>query len=242
MVGQAKFDALVRARRKELRKKSCKNCMQSQDSSYQPSAVNLSHESTKSAEVNPFGVYFPPMSIGMRATTRYDFVRKVKTLKAEIVKIQSEMQPIIDRLPAEETSGIGVFLRDGNRVIDSLNQMMDEQKYKYQLENLQLMDLQRLYYHAVNLQQGHLHPQNHPINASAVTSKTDLIEFITKDYGHHPYSVFQQHAYFNAPIQPPPVVTPPVLGTPVQKSSTTPPQTSTNNPNDPMNAYLTSFP
>ena len=239
MVGQAKFDALVRARRKELRKKSCKDCLQSQDSSYQPSAVNLSHESTKFAEVNPFGVYFPPMSIGMRATTRYDFVRKVKTLEAEIVKIQGEIQPIIDRLPAEQTSGISVFLRDGNRVIDSLNKMMDEQKYKYQLENLQLMDLQRLYYHAVNLQQGHLHPQNHPINASAVTSKTDLIEFITEDYGHHPHTVFQQHAVFSAPSQPPPVVMPPVLGTPVKGSSTTTPQTPTN---DPMNVYLASTP
>ena len=135
------------------------------------------------------------------------------------------MQPIIARLPAEQASGIGVFVRDGNRVIDSLNQMMDDQKYKYKLESLHLLDLQKLYYHAVSVKPKHLHPQNHPVNASAVTSKTELIEFITEDYGHPPYTVLQQH-YYNASLQPPPVIVPPVLGMPVQGSSTTTSQTT----------------
>ena len=218
---QEAYDRLVKKKRKQLRNQQPD---QSGDE-YQPSVVNLSHESTKSAEVNPFGVYFQPPSIGMRATNRNDFVDKVRTLEAEITKIKGEMQPIIARLPAEQASGIGVFVRDGNRVIDSLNQMMDDQKYKYKLESLHLLDLQKLYYHAVSVKPNHLHPQNHPMNASAVTSKTDLVEYITEDYGHPPYTVLQQH-YYNASIQPPPVTVPPVLGTPVQGSSTTTSQTT----------------
>ena len=92
------YDRLVKKKRKDLRNQQPD---QSGDE-YQPSVVNLSHESTKSAEVNPFGVYFQPPSIGMRATHRNDFVDKVRTLEAEITKIKGEMQPIIARLPAEQ--------------------------------------------------------------------------------------------------------------------------------------------
>ena len=137
-----------------------------------------------------------PSSMFTSAQKVGDYTRRLSDLSNELAGVQMDLMDYQNRIDGGSHAGLGHFIEQGNVIVGNLQALHDRtSQQKTMHSHLNLDDLKFLYGHVVSAidSSGGVHPQNHPMDVAGVTSRTQLIEAMTTDYGFEPMQLLQHY-------------------------------------------------
>ena len=179
------FDALVRKKRCRKGECACHGCRDDQPPLGRPPPVHAAPPERSGfidLAVRPYE----------RATYSRDWANQMRALTEQLVDVHGELTEYQGRIGAGSTSGLGRFVRQGDALIDALQQHHSLAGNKRHAHRTMSIEALRREYDDVTSEYDALgipHPTSHPIDSASVTSKTAMIEHLTESYELDPLAL-----------------------------------------------------
>jgi hypothetical protein len=129
------------------------------------------------------------------------YTREIRALNQQLTDAHNTYADYLMEIAGGSTSGFGHYIQQGTGLITTLNEHYSRTNQKRQIHRTLSFDQTKDVYDAYVASHdlaGIPHPQNHPLTNP--TSKTELIEALTEDYGYEPADLIDtHHALINVP-------------------------------------------
>ena len=201
MIGIKDFDNLISDRRKDsmkFKQTKCRVFGECSGKSEQPLNTPLpvyadNHETSK----------FIPLAVKSyeRPSFLRNYTRQMRDLTNQLAEVQSQMMDYGADIGAGSTSGLGLYMSQGETLAQALIYHHERARLKSEVhKHHNLEDMRFLYGHVIMAYdtKGLSHPQGHPIDYKNAQSRVSLIEDLTEDYEIEPMSLFEMYTDLSA--------------------------------------------